>query len=461
MRNIFISIVLLSCFFYGFSLWGNETPPNFLVVLVDDLGYGDLSCYGSPNLKTPNIDALAAEGMRFTRFRANCCVCSPSRASLLSGMYPDRTGVPGVIRTHADNSWGYLAPNLTLLPAALKQFGYDSAIIGKWHLGLETPNTPNLRGFDFFHGFLGDMMDDYYHHRRHDVNYMRHNEETIDPKGHATDLFTDWACQYIRKRSDEKKPFFLYLAYNAPHTPIQPPPEFLERVQKREPDLDPKRAKLVALIEHLDNGVGNVLKTLEETGLSKNTVVIFTSDNGGQLDVGAFNGQHRGGKTQMYEGGLKIPFLVRWSNRIKAGSTTETQGVLMDVFPTLLELAGARINTKGQADCFTQRIDGLSLCGVMLGEKESLPERTLYFVRREGGLPFGGKTSNAFIRGNWKLVQTTPFSPLELFNLADDPMETQDLKTKAPQEFRRSIQGMMLNIQEGGRVPWQASTNKP
>jgi arylsulfatase A-like enzyme len=440
-----------------FVLASEPSRPNILIILADDLGYGDLSIYGSPNLKTPNIDSLGTSGMKFTQFRANCNVCSPSRASLLSGMYPDRCGVPGVIRTHAEESWGYLAQNLTLLPAALKKYGYECAIIGKWHLGLESPNLPNERGFDFFHGFLGDMMDDYYNHRRHDNNYMRHNTETIDPEGHATDIFSDWACDYLRNRTKNKnssqKPFFLYLAYNAPHAPIQPPQEFLDCVLKREGRIDEKRAKLIALIEHLDTGIGRVLQTLKETGLEQNTLIVFTSDNGGQLNLGAYNGSHRGGKGEMYDGGLKIPFLVRWQNHITPNSQTEIQGVQMDLFPTILEIAGATAKDHS----FVQRIDGVSLLNVFLGktETETLKSRNLYFVRREGGMTFGGKTSNALIHGDWKILQNTPFSPLEFYNLKNDPLETTDLKTKIPQEFRTLLKQMMLHIQEGGRVPWQ------
>ncbi|MDR2705218.1 MAG: sulfatase-like hydrolase/transferase [Planctomycetaceae bacterium] len=445
-----LAIIYVNSFVFAVEL----LRPNVLIILVDDLGYGDLSIYGSPDLKTPNIDSLGTAGMKFSQFRANCSVCSPSRASLLSGMYSDRTGVPGVIRTHAEDSWGYLSPNLTLLPAALKKYGYESAIIGKWHLGLESPNLPNERGFDFFHGFLGDMMDDYYHHRRHNNNYMRRNTETIDPEGHATDIFSDWACDYLRDQSQNtaKKPFFLYLAYNAPHAPIQPPQEFLDRVLKREEQIDEKRAKLIALIEHLDTGIGRVLQTLEETGLEQNTLVVFTSDNGGQLNLGAFNGSHRGGKGEMYDGGLKIPFLVRWQNHIIPGSQTEVQGVQMDLFPTILELAGATPNDNS----FVQHIDGVSLLNIFLGKSTTLESRNLYFVRREGGIPFGGKTSNALIRGDWKILQNTPFSPLEFYNLKNDPLENTDLKTKIPQEFRTSLKQMMLHIQEGGRVPWQA-----
>jgi len=279
----------------------NASKTNILLILVDDLGYGDLSSYGTTDLQTPNIDKLVTKGVRFNNFYANCPVCSPTRASILTGCYPDKVGVPGVIRTHKSDNFGYLSPHATLLPTMLKKVGYHTAIIGKWHLGLESPNTPNERGFDFFHGFLGDMMDDYNTHRRHKINYMRLNDKEIDPKGHATDLFTNWSIDYLKERSKSKQPFFLYLAYNAPHTPIQPPADWVKRVKKREPGISDKRAELAAFIEHLDDGIGKVIQSLKENKLYENTLIVFTSDNGGLLRVGANNGDLRDGKQSMYE----------------------------------------------------------------------------------------------------------------------------------------------------------------
>eukprot|EP01035_Chromulina_nebulosa_P059593 gene59593-biopygen43010 len=165
-------------------------PPNILIILADDLGLADHSAYGTRDIRTPGIDRLAREGLTFENFYANSCVCSPTRAALLTGKYPDRVGVPGVIRENADNSWGWLAPDAMLLPAVLKPAGYHSALIGKWHLGIAAPNLPNARGFDFFHGFLGDMMDDYWTHLRAGQNFMRRDTAVITPTGHATDLFT-------------------------------------------------------------------------------------------------------------------------------------------------------------------------------------------------------------------------------------------------------------------------------
>jgi arylsulfatase A-like enzyme len=259
------------------------------------------------------MDRLFEEGMTFKNFFANSCVCSPSRAALLTGCYPDRVGVPGVIREETpDNSWGYLLPEATLLPQLLKRGGYDSALIGKWHLGIGSPNTPTERGFDLFEGFLGDMMDSYWTHRRHGLNLMWRNLEAVDPPGHATDIFTRWACEFLEQRTRARAPFFLYLAYNAPHDPIQPPAEWLGKVKRRQPELSEKRAKLVALIEHLDWGIGQVLETLARTGLESNTLVLFSSDNGGVLANGANNGPWRGGKEHMYEGGLRVPGAARW-----------------------------------------------------------------------------------------------------------------------------------------------------
>lgn len=226
--------------------------PNVLIILTDDQGRGDYSAFGTRDIRTPNMDRLFHEGMTFQNFFANSCVCSPSRAALLTGCYPDRVGVPGVIREETpDDSWGYLLPGAKLLPQLLKQAGCHTALIGKWHLGIGLPNTPTERGFDLFEGFLGDMMDSYWTHRRHGLNLMRRNQEVVDPEGHAADFFTGWACEYLEGRAKAGGPFLLYLAYNAPHDPIQPPPEWLERVKQRKPGLSEKRAKLVALIEHL------------------------------------------------------------------------------------------------------------------------------------------------------------------------------------------------------------------
>jgi arylsulfatase A-like enzyme len=423
--------------------------PNLLIILVDDMGRGEYSAFGTPDVRTPSIDRLCREGLTFDNFYANSCVCSPSRAALLTGCYPDRVGVPGVIRHNPEDSWGYLAPRATLLPKVLRPAGYHTAIVGKWHLGLESPNTPTDRGFDFFHGFLGDMMEDYWTHRRGGNNYMRRNREVIDPQGHATDLFTQWACQYLEERAKAGGPFFLYLAYNAPHDPIQPPPEWLAKVRQRAPGLDEKRARLVALIEHLDHGIGQVLDTLDRLHLANDTLVLFTSDNGGSLQFGANNGPWRSGKTHMYEGGLRVPAMARWPGRVKPASHTPRIALSMDIFATACAAAGVKSPPE---------IDGESFLPTLLGQSQAESKRDLYFVRREGNVPYGGKTIEAYVRGPWKLLQDSPFAPRELYRLDRDPQETTDLAGKDRKVFRELSAGLSRQIQRGGEVPWQAPT---
>jgi len=430
--------------------------PNVVVILADDLGVSDLASWGATDLRTPHLDRLATQGLRFENFYANCCVCSPTRAALLTGRYPDLVGVPGVIRTRPADNWGFLSPSAVTLPDLLSRAGYHTALVGKWHLGLAGNQQPTARGFAQFHGFLGDMMDDYFQHRRHGINYLRRNLEEIDPPGHATDLFTDWACAYLRERKAAQQPFFLYLAYNAPHTPLQPRPDWLKKVQEREPTLPEKRAKLAGLIEHLDEGVGRVLQTLEETGLSQNTIVIFTSDNGGDLGAGARNAPWRDGKGSHYEGGLRVPMVAAWPGHIPAGSRTARVSVTMDLFPTILEAAG--LESPGE-------INGASFYGTLLAPqpglakqtdaKQTEPERTLIFMRREGGPRFAGLAYYAIRQGVWKFVQAGPWSPWELYNLENDPQETRDLAPQQPQRVREFLTILQRHVQQSGAVPWQ------
>jgi arylsulfatase A-like enzyme len=428
----------------------DSARPNFLLIFTDDHGYGDVSTYGPADVRTPHIDRIAADGMLFTTMRANCTVCSPSRAALLTGRFADRVGVPGVIRTKPADSWGYLAPDVLTLADVLGTAGYHTALIGKWHLGLEAPNTPNQRGFAHFHGFLGDMMESYTTHQRHGENYMRRNQQVIEPKGHATDLFSDWAADYLRARAKPAdQPFFLYLAYNAPHFPIEPPDEWLAKVKQRAPQMAANRAKAVAFVEHLDAGIGRVLAALDDSGLAENTVVVFTADNGGSLPHAQNNDPWRGGKQDHYDGGLRVPFMVRWPAAIEPASRSDYAGLVFDLFPTFVELAGA----KPAAD-----LDSVSLVPLLKGGKTMAP-RDLYFVRREGGFTYGGKSYEAIIRGDWKLMQNDPFSPLELYHLKDDPQETQNLATTNRRKFEELAAALRGQIQRGGTVPWQPPGN--
>lgn len=421
-----------------------QKAPNILLIMVDDLGNGDLASHGAKDMRTPHIDALMDAGIRFDQFYANCPVCSPTRASLLSGRYPDKAGVPGVIRTYWDNNWGYLRQDMDLLPAVLRRGGYHTAMVGKWHLGLESPNKPNERGFDYFKGFLGDMMDDFENHRRHGIDYMRENDTPIYPHGHATDLLSQWSVDYIKYQLTAEAPFFLYLAYNAPHTPIEPPEGWLKKVKDREPGISDQRAGLVALIEHMDHGIGQVVKALKDTGQYEDTLIIFCSDNGGYMAVGATNGPVRGGKQDMYEGGIKVPMCMSWPAKIPHGQRNNDPVMSMDFYPTLCEMAQVP---------YDKNIDGESLVPLIEGTGTVDPERTMIWMRREGG-PHGGQDYYAIRRGPWKLLQNSPFEPLKLYNLNDDPMEANPLPDKHP--MRNTLfTALREHINQTGGIPWQ------
>lgn len=421
------------------------SKPNIIFILADDLGYADLSFTGGKDVKTPHIDALAAKGIFLKNCYANSTVCSPSRAALLTGKYPDLVGVPGVIRQQQKDSWGYLKEDAILLPAVLKKSGYQTAIIGKWHLGFDKPNIPNSKGFDQFKGFLGDMMDDYYTHRRDGINWMRENEKEIDPKGHATDLFTDWAIDYVVEKNKSTAPYFLYLAYNAPHSPIQPPAEFLDKVKQREPDATVLRAKNIALVEHIDASIGKLMATLEASGQMNNTIIVFSSDNGGSLPHGQSNGTLNGGKQDMLEGGIKVPAVVVWKDKIKAGSSSNQLALLMDFFPTLANIAGASVEHK---------VNGINLTPVLKGTGSIQTDRTVYWMRREGG-QHNGLAYYAARKGNVKILQNNPFEAFKGYDLERDPLEKNPINTKDNELFKALKFSLQEHIRASGKIPWQ------
>ncbi|WP_430815675.1 sulfatase-like hydrolase/transferase [Carboxylicivirga sp. RSCT41] len=434
--------LLIFCTTLFLTLLSNAQQPNIVFILADDLGYGDLSCYGAADLYTPNIDKLYEKGIKFTRAYANSTVCSPSRAAILTGNYPDMVGVPGVIRDMPDNTWGNLSDEVPFLPEQLKMLGYHTALIGKWHLGYESPDLPNDRGFDHFKGYVGDMMDDYYTHKRAGINWMREGSKQIEPKGHATDVFTTWAREYINIQSKADKPYFLFLTYNAPHDPIQPPAEWLEKIKKREPQANLKRQKLIALIEHLDAGVGKVMEAIEKSGEADNTLIVFTSDNGGALQYGANNGSLKGGKGDLYEGGIRIPCIVNWPDKIKSNTVSEPI-ILMDFYPSLIELAGGNRQ---------QELPSKSLVNLLKEESSESGDRAMVFMRREGHR-FGGRAYYAISSGEYKLIQNSPFEPYQLIHISDTssleiPVENAAVKKELWKK-------LMKHIQNSGNVSWR------
>ena len=261
-------------------------------------------------------------------------------------------------------------------------------------------------------------------------------------------MFTEWACDFLDDQASAEKPFFLYLSYNAPHFPIEPPAESLEKVKARLPELGEKRAMNVAFVEHLDDNIGKVMTAMDRAGLAENTIVVFTSDNGGALPYAQSNHPWRGGKQEHYDGGLRVPFIVRWPGKIEAGTRSDYQGLVFDLFPTFLEVAGAEVPTG---------IDALSLMPLFRGEK--LPEaRELYFVRREGGRRYAGKSYEAIIHEGWKLMQNDPFSPLELYHLEKDPQEKVDLAGSRPSKLNDLTDRLRRRVMSSGSVPWRKPT---
>lgn len=427
------------------SAGATKSKPNILFILVDDLGWGDLSCQYAADLRTPNIDAIFETGIRCDNFYANSNVSSPSRAALMTGRFPAMVGVPGVIRTQPRQSWGYLSPSAVTMPQMLKRAGYQTALVGKWHLGLESPNLPNERGFDHFQGFLGDMMDDYNTHRREGHNYMFLNDREIDPEGHATDLFATWGAEYITRQAANDAPFFLYLAFNAPHTPLQPPAEWLERVTERDPSLPEKRAKLVALIEHMDYNVGRVMEALRKSGQFENTLVVFASDNGGDRGAMANNGPARGAKGDMFEGGLRVPCAVRLPGVCEGGRRNDDFIMLMDFLPTFCDMLNIPVSHP---------IDGISVLASLKGEEQDTADRYIFWLRNEGGPNFCGKTQSAARYRNHKFLQNMPFEQAQLFDLGSDPLEASPLELKGP-AYRDLHRALTDHYRKWGAVPCQ------
>ncbi|EDM28858.1 N-acetylgalactosamine 6-sulfatase (GALNS) [Lentisphaera araneosa HTCC2155] len=424
----------------------NERP-NILFIMVDDLGSRDLSAYGSKDIQTPQIDQLMDRGMRFTQFTANSCVCSPSRAAFLTGRNQDMVGVPGVVRTHDHNSWGYLDPEAVTIADVFKSNNYRTSLIGKWHLGLQSPNHPNERGFEIFHGFLGDMMDDYWEHTRHGVAYMYHNSTAVETKGtHATELFTNWAIEEIKQAQKDPRPFFQFLSYNAPHDPIHPPKKYYEYFKKKQPNTSEKRAKIGGLIEHLDYSIGRVLDTLNELEIDKNTLVIFTSDNGGKIKYGADNGELRADKTHMYEGGLRVCTSFTWPEKIRSKSLSDFRAMTMDFMPTLLD--AVNIDYSGH-------MDGKSfLPELLFGQQENFTKRKQFYT----WLQIYKK--HALRIDDWKLVNNSKKSQYELFNLKNDPFEKKDLSEKHPEKFSDMRKAMDAYLSKANQINWKRPSQK-
>ncbi len=386
--------------------------PNIVVILSDDQGYVDSGCYGGKDVRTPNIDRLAAEGVRLTDGYVSCPVCSPTRAGIMTGRYQQRFGY---YTNQASNVAGLPLEEITLAQV-LRSAGYATGAIGKWHLGTQPDRHPMSRGFDEFYGFLGGAHS-YIKLRREDIpaNPIMRGREAIDEQGYLTDLFTREALSFIERH--KREPFFLYLAYNAVHGPLEATEKYLSRVKAD----DPKRRTYLAMLAALDDGVGAVLDKLEEVGVSENTLVFFLTDNGGPTPkTTANNGPLRGTKGTVWEGGIRVPFIVRWPARLPAGKTCSEPVISLDIFPTCLAAAGVPL-PRGRT------YDGKNLIPTLAGRSSGPLHEALFWAFRWS--PNGGFW--AIRRGEWKLVHDA--GTLHLFNLAEDIGEQRDLAQDKPQ----------------------------
>ncbi|MBB3696902.1 sulfatase-like hydrolase/transferase [Flammeovirga yaeyamensis] len=444
MKSNLILTLLVSIFLTSHS-YAQKKQPNFLIIVADDLGYGDLGVYGAKDVLSPNIDKLAKEGTQYTNFHTTSSVCSPSRASMYTGKTPDLVGVPGVVRVNESNSFGYFDPSATTIMDLLKEkTSYETSLIGKWHLGHQSPNLPNDRGFDFFHGWLVGMTD-YYEHIRYKQNWMRKNQEELDTKGHVTDLFTDWALDYLDQ--DRKDPFMMFLTYTAPHSPLQPPADYLEKVMKREKGISEKRAKYVALIEHMDKRIGDVVAKLKEKGELDNTVIMFLSDNGGALNHGANNGEFKGQKGDLYEGGLRVPFIVRWNEIENKGKASDAYVSITDIFPTVARIAGVS---------YEEELSGIDQTNLFKKGEIQKEDRVDIAVRRGNRSNcVDGSVFYSVQKNGWKYVQNSACEPYVFYNMNKDkneqhPIPAEDLKKKM-KNFDKILRKHIVN---SGKTPW-------
>lgn len=418
MRIFFSLLVLLSLIGTGAF-----AKPNIVFIITDDMGYADISSFGAPDVKTPRIDELARDGVKFTNIYAMGPECTPSRVSYLTGRYPQRVGglecaigtgnvgrYDDAIRLAEENDLGLPADYAVLAPA-LKKAGYTNAIFGKWHLGYEDKFSPLGQGFDEFVGFLGGNVDYFRHKELSDIEVYLSGREIIKREGYTTDLIGEDAVNFIEKRAAKpEKPFFLYLPHAAPHFPFQGPDDDDGGLPSEEEWTLGSRDTYIEMMKSLDDSVGAVVDALEKHGLTENTLIVFTSDHGAMKP--GLNAPWRDYKGTLFEGGIRVPLIAKWPGHLKPGTESSQVGTLMDLTGSFLNAAGARL-PQGMA------LDGDDLIEhVRSGGKDY--SRTLFWRARRGD-----KTSWAVRSGDWKYHRKTEGGKTEewLFNLKKDPTE--------------------------------------
>lgn len=404
-----------------------EARPNILYIVSDDLGWKDTGFQGATDLKTPHLDRLAAEGARLRQFYAQP-FCTPTRAAVMTGRYPFRYGLQTVV-IPSKGTYG-LAQDERLLPQALKEAGYRTAMVGKWHLGhADRSFWPRQRGFDYHYGaVIGEI--DYFTHSSHGVLDWQRNNESVEESGYATQLLGADAVRVVEAH-DGASPLFLYLAFTAPHAPYQAPPEYIDRF----PGIaEPTRRAYAGMVACMDDEIGKVLAALERKGMRKDTLIVWHSDNGGtrskmfagegdvsKIVIPCDNGELKGGKGQLYEGGTRVPALMCWPGRIPAGSAVPGMIHVVDMLPTLLGLAGAR--TAGG-----KPLDGIDVWPAVSAGGPTGRTEVVYNVE-----PFIAAVRQGAFKLVWKSVLP---SRIELFDLERDPEEQANLAAERPEVVR-------------------------
>jgi len=407
--------------------------PNIVFMLADDLGYGDLASFGAKDVRTPQIDSLARDGVRFTRAYANGPECTPARTAILSGRHPQRAGgmecpigtgnvgrYDEAIRLRERNELG-LPPTMAVLAPGLKAAGYATAVIGKWHMGYDPKFSPLDQGFDRFVGILGGNVDYYRHRELSDLPVFYRDREPLVRDGYMTDILRDEAIRFIGGQTSgaDRRPFFLYLSFTAPHFPFQPPHRPGDPMPTAQQWLQGTRANYVAMIENLDTAVGDVLAALRSRGLEQNTIVVFASDHGAMLP--GSNAPWRDYKETLFEGGIRTPVLARWPARLPAQRVDDRPWTLMDLTASFLRVGGAQPPAGRTLDGYPVLVD--------LMENRETPPRDFFWRARRGD-----RTWRAVLSDSKKLVTRQDGDQrLEwLFNLAADPGEQNDLLASEP-----------------------------